>query len=81
LRVLLSTYGSRGDVESLVGLAVQLRRALGAQLRVCAPPAEDFAELLARGGVPPLLDAVSGERLPARERQNLDSRSRASDRS
>jgi len=28
--VLLSTYGSRGDVEPMVGLAVQLR-ALGAE--------------------------------------------------
>ena len=40
MRVLLSTYGSRGDVEPMVGLAV----------RVCAPP--DFAEPLARVGVP-----------------------------
>ena len=46
MRVLLSTYGSRGDVEPLVGLAVQLR-ALGAEVRVCAPPDEEFAELLA----------------------------------
>jgi vancomycin aglycone glucosyltransferase len=30
MRVLLSTYGSRGEVEPLVGLAVRLR-ALGAQ--------------------------------------------------
>jgi hypothetical protein len=30
LRVLLSTYGSRGHVEALVGLAVRLR-ALGAE--------------------------------------------------
>lgn len=37
MRVLLSTYGSRGDVEPLVGLAVRLR-ALGAEVRVCAPP-------------------------------------------
>ncbi len=51
MRVLLSTYGSRGDVEPLVGLAVRLR-ALGAEVRVCAPPDEDFAELLARVGVP-----------------------------
>ena len=29
MRALLSTYGSRGDVEPMVGLAVQLR-ALGA---------------------------------------------------
>ncbi|REK88901.1 glycosyltransferase [Streptomyces inhibens] len=49
MHVLLSTYGSRGDVEPMVGLAVQLQ-ALGAQVRVCAPP--DFAELLAGVGVP-----------------------------
>lgn len=51
MRVLLSTYGSRGDVEPLVGLAVQLR-ALGAEVRVCAPPDEDFAQRLAGVGVP-----------------------------
>ncbi|WP_327370022.1 glycosyltransferase [Streptomyces sp. NBC_01217] len=50
MRVLLSTYGSRGDVEPLVGLAVRLR-ALGAQVRVCAPPDEEFAKLLAGVGV------------------------------
>ncbi|OLB74472.1 MAG: glycosyl transferase [Actinobacteria bacterium 13_2_20CM_2_71_6] len=49
MRVLLSTYGGRGDVEPLVGLAVRLR-ALGAQVRVCAPP--DCAERLAEVGVP-----------------------------
>lgn len=48
MRVLLSTYGSRGDVEPMTGLALQLR-ALGAEVRVCAPP--DFAELLAGIGV------------------------------
>ena len=32
MRVLLSTYGSRGDVEPMVGLAVQLR-ALGGEGR------------------------------------------------
>jgi vancomycin aglycone glucosyltransferase len=37
MRVLLSTYGSRGDVQPPVGLAVQLR-ALGAQVRACVPP-------------------------------------------
>jgi vancomycin aglycone glucosyltransferase len=42
--VLLSTYGGRGDVEPLVGLAVRLRT-LGAEVRVCAPP--DWAERLA----------------------------------
>ena len=44
MRVVLSTYGSRGDVEPMVALAVQLR-ALGAEVRVCAPP--DFADLFA----------------------------------
>jgi vancomycin aglycone glucosyltransferase len=51
MRMLLSTYGSRGDVEPMVGLAVQLE-ALGAEVRVCAPP--DFAELLAGVGVVPI---------------------------
>jgi vancomycin aglycone glucosyltransferase len=50
MRVLLSTYGSRGDVEPLVGLAVRLREA-GAEVRVCAPPDEDFAQRLAGVGV------------------------------
>ena len=68
MRVLLSTYGSRGDVEPMVGLAVQLR-ALGAEMRVCAPP--DFAELLARVGallVPvgqPMRPMVSGATPPS----------------
>jgi vancomycin aglycone glucosyltransferase len=35
----------------MVGLAVHLR-ALGAEMRVCAPADKDFAELLARVGVP-----------------------------
>lgn len=51
MRVLLSTYGSRGDVEPMVALAVQLR-AIGAEPRVCAPPDDEFAELLARAGIP-----------------------------
>jgi vancomycin aglycone glucosyltransferase len=44
MRVLLSTYGGRGNVEPLVGLAVRLQ-AGGAEVRVCAPP--DCAERLA----------------------------------
>jgi vancomycin aglycone glucosyltransferase len=51
VRVLLSTYGSRGDVEPLVALAVRLR-ALGADVRMCAPPDQEFADLLARVGMP-----------------------------
>ncbi|WP_206060783.1 glycosyltransferase [Nonomuraea basaltis] len=42
MRVLLSTYGSRGDVEPLAGLAGRLRE-LGGEVRVCAPPDEEFA--------------------------------------
>ncbi|WP_053748857.1 glycosyltransferase [Streptomyces sp. MMG1533] len=51
MRVLLSTYGSRGDVAPLGGLAARLRE-LGAEVRVCAPPDKEFAELLAGVGVP-----------------------------
>jgi vancomycin aglycone glucosyltransferase len=51
MRALLSSYGSRGDVEPMVALAVQLQ-ALGAEVRMCAPPDEEFSELLARAGVP-----------------------------
>jgi vancomycin aglycone glucosyltransferase len=47
MRVLLSTYDSRGGVEPLVALAVQLRE-LGADVRLCAPP--DCAEQLAEVG-------------------------------
>jgi vancomycin aglycone glucosyltransferase len=37
MRVLLSTIGSRGDVQPLVALALQLRE-LGHEARLCAPP-------------------------------------------
>jgi vancomycin aglycone glucosyltransferase len=47
----MTTWGSRGDVEPLAGLAVALR-GLGAEAVVCAPPDEDFAALLERAGVP-----------------------------
>ncbi len=49
--MLLSTYGSRGDVEPLVALAVRLRE-LGTEVLVCAPPDEDFAQRLDDVGVP-----------------------------
>ncbi|WP_211592051.1 hypothetical protein [Microbispora sp. H10836] len=51
MRVLWSTYGSRGDVEPPVALAVRLRE-LRAEVRVCAPPDEDFAQRPAGVGVP-----------------------------
>lgn len=50
MRVLLSTYDSRGGVEPLLGLAVQLRT-LGAEAVVCAPPDDEFAERAAGLGV------------------------------
>ena len=51
MRVLLSAYGSRGGVEPVVGLAVRLR-ALGAEVRVCAPPDEGCDALVMRGVMP-----------------------------
>ncbi|MFC6933101.1 glycosyltransferase [Actinomadura yumaensis] len=51
MRALLSTWGSRGDVEPMVALAVRLRE-FGADVQVCAPPDEEFVTLLARVGVP-----------------------------
>ena len=50
MRVLLSTWGSRGDIEPLAALAFRLRE-LGADVRVCAPPDEEFVALFARVGV------------------------------
>ncbi|MDI9896356.1 glycosyltransferase [Rhodococcus sp. IEGM 1381] len=51
MRVLLATYGTRGDVEPMVALAAQLRQS-GAQVQLCAPPDAEFASLLERAGVP-----------------------------
>lgn len=70
MRVLLSTYGTRGDVEPLVALAVRLR-ALGVEVRMCAPPDEEFAERLAGLGVqlvpvgPPVRALMRGTTLPS----------------
>ncbi|MCP3805093.1 glycosyltransferase [Allokutzneria sp. A3M-2-11 16] len=72
MRVLLTTVGSRGDVEPVAGLAAALRD-LGAEVRVCAPPDEDFEKLLARVGAPlvPLgpkvRSVVGGEKPPTAE--------------
>ncbi|SCL66448.1 UDP:flavonoid glycosyltransferase YjiC, YdhE family [Micromonospora citrea] len=49
MRVLLSTLGSRGDVQPLVALASRLK-ALGLQVRLCAPP--DFARWVATFRIP-----------------------------
>ncbi|MFG2226601.1 glycosyltransferase [Streptomyces sp. NPDC048644] len=70
MRVLLSTYGTRGDVEPLVALAVRLRD-LGAEVRMCAPPDEEFVERLAGIGVqlvpvgPPVRELMRGATLPS----------------
>jgi vancomycin aglycone glucosyltransferase len=49
MRVLLSTIGSRGDVQPLVALALQLR-ALGQEVRLCVPP--DFRDWIESLGLP-----------------------------
>ena len=49
MRVLLSTIGSRGDVQPLVALATRLTE-LGQQVRLCVPP--DFREWVESLGMP-----------------------------
>jgi vancomycin aglycone glucosyltransferase len=49
MRALLSTIGSRGDVQPLVALASQLR-ALGHEARLCVPP--DFKAWVEAFGIP-----------------------------
>ncbi|MHC3467823.1 glycosyltransferase [Streptomyces sp. 7R007] len=69
MRVVLTTWGSRGDVEPLAALGVRLRE-LGAEVRVCAPPDEEFVTLLDRVGLelvplgPTVGSVVRGERPP-----------------
>jgi len=46
---MLSTIGSRGDVQPLVSLASHLK-ALGQEVRVCVPP--DFREWIESLGIP-----------------------------
>jgi vancomycin aglycone glucosyltransferase len=49
MRVLLSTIGSRGEVQPVVALAEQLR-AVGQEVRICAPP--DFGDWIEGIGIP-----------------------------
>jgi vancomycin aglycone glucosyltransferase len=49
MRVLLSTIGSRGDVQPLVALALELKR-LGQEARLCVPP--DFRDWIEGFGIP-----------------------------
>ena len=53
MRVLLSSWGSRGDIEPLAALALRLRE-LGAEVRACLPPDDEFTELFGRVGVTPI---------------------------
>jgi vancomycin aglycone glucosyltransferase len=61
VRVLLSTYGSRGDVQPMAALALALREH-GVEARVCAPADEEFAKLLAGIGVE-MVPAASPQRM------------------
>src|SRR5512144_3159342 len=49
MRILLSTIGSRGDVQPLVALALQLK-ALGQEVHLCVPP--DFRDWIESLGMP-----------------------------
>lgn len=49
MRVLLSTIGSRGDVQPLVALASHLK-SIGQEVRLCVPP--DFREWIENLGIP-----------------------------
>lgn len=51
MRILLSTFGSRGDLEPIAALAVALQ-SLGAEAVVSAPADPEFLRLLDRAGVP-----------------------------
>jgi vancomycin aglycone glucosyltransferase len=51
MRVLISSYGSRGDVQPMVALGVALR-ALNVDVLMCAPPDREFIELLERNQIP-----------------------------
>ena len=80
MRVLLSTIGSRGDVQPLVALGLHLR-ALGHDVRLCVPP--DFAAWIASLGfqvtpIGPHLRAMAtaspaaGPPTPAQRRQMIE---------
>ncbi|MGB6662942.1 MAG: glycosyltransferase [Xanthobacteraceae bacterium] len=47
MRVLVTTYGSRGDVQPIVALTVALRN-LGVEVAMCVPPDAEFVKLLER---------------------------------
>lgn len=50
MRVLLTSFGSRGDVEPVAALGARLGD-LGVEVLACVPPDEEFEAVLARAGV------------------------------
>ncbi|GAA1719902.1 glycosyltransferase [Kribbella yunnanensis] len=72
MRFVLLTWGSRGDVEPLAGLAVRLQE-YGAEAVLCAPPDEEFQLLAERAGVqlvplgPSVRSVVNNPKPPTRE--------------
>jgi vancomycin aglycone glucosyltransferase len=75
MRVLLSTIGSRGDVQPLVALAWQLKE-LGQEVRLCAPP--DFRDWIESLGmaVTPIGSELrpTGKANPSAARPTLEQR-------
>jgi vancomycin aglycone glucosyltransferase len=53
VRVLLSSWGSRGDIQPLAALALRLRE-IGTEVRVAVPPDDEFRTLFERVGVMPI---------------------------
>ena len=53
MRILLTSWGSRGDIQPLAALALRARE-LGADVCACVPPDEEFAALFARVGIAPI---------------------------
>lgn len=70
MRVLLSTIGSRGDVQPLVALASQLR-ALGQEVHLCVPP--DFQDWIASLGMPVTAIGPELQKATATSRPSLPS--------
>lgn len=66
MQVLLSTWGSRGDVEPLVGLAERLL-ARGARVRLCVPPDEELVARATESGAQVTPLGPAGKELVRRE--------------
>jgi vancomycin aglycone glucosyltransferase len=60
MRVLITAYGSRGDVQPMVALGAALR-VLNVDVQMCAPSDNEFVELLARNHIP-LIPALASVR-------------------